>query len=33
MVTHDPRAAERAHRQQHLEKGSLVDTAAVAKGY
>ncbi len=35
MVTHDPRAAERAHRQQHLEKGSLVDTAtaAVTKGY
>jgi len=24
MVTHDPRAAERAHRQQHLEKGVLV---------
>jgi putative ABC transport system ATP-binding protein len=23
MVTHDPRAAERAHRQQHLEKGVL----------
>jgi putative ABC transport system ATP-binding protein len=28
MVTHDPRAAERAHRQQHLEKGVLVDQAA-----
>ena len=27
MVTHDPRAAERAHRQQHLEKGVLVDQA------
>ena len=31
MVTHDPRAAERAHRQQHLEKGVLVDTAAPLK--
>jgi putative ABC transport system ATP-binding protein len=28
MVTHDPRAAERAHRQQHLEKGVLVNEAA-----
>jgi putative ABC transport system ATP-binding protein len=28
MVTHDPRAAERAHRQQHLEKGVLVEQAA-----
>jgi putative ABC transport system ATP-binding protein len=25
MVTHDPRAAERAHVQRHLEKGVLVD--------
>jgi putative ABC transport system ATP-binding protein len=25
MVTHDPRAAERAHSQRHLEKGVLVD--------
>jgi putative ABC transport system ATP-binding protein len=23
MVTHDPRAAERAHVQRHLEKGEL----------
>jgi putative ABC transport system ATP-binding protein len=33
MVTHDPRAAERAHRQRHLEKGVLVDTAAPLKSY
>ena len=26
MVTHDPRAAERAHVQRHLEKGVLVDS-------
>ena len=25
MVTHDPRAAERAHTQHHLEKGVLKD--------
>jgi hypothetical protein len=25
MVTHDPRAAERAHTQHHLEKGVLRD--------
>jgi putative ABC transport system ATP-binding protein len=25
MVTHDPRAAERAHRQHHLEKGVLTN--------
>jgi putative ABC transport system ATP-binding protein len=25
MVTHDPRAAERAHIQHHLEKGVLKD--------
>jgi putative ABC transport system ATP-binding protein len=25
MVTHDPRAADRAHRQLHLDKGVLVD--------
>ncbi len=24
MVTHDPRAAERAHKTQHLEKGELI---------
>ena len=24
MVTHDPRAADRAHKQQHLEKGLLM---------
>jgi ABC-type lipoprotein export system ATPase subunit len=26
LVTHDPRAAERAERVLHLEKGQLVDT-------
>jgi putative ABC transport system ATP-binding protein len=25
MVTHDPRAAQRAHKQQHLEKGTLTN--------
>ena len=25
MVTHDPKAAERAHRMVHLDKGVLVD--------
>ena len=25
MVTHDPRAAQRAHKQQHLDKGSLTN--------
>ena len=25
MVTHDPRAASRAHVQKHLEKGVLVE--------
>jgi ABC-type lipoprotein export system ATPase subunit len=25
MVTHDPKAAEKAHRLVHLEKGLLVD--------
>ena len=30
MVTHDPRAAERAHTQRHLEKGVLVGAAAPA---
>jgi putative ABC transport system ATP-binding protein len=29
MVTHDPRAAERAHTQHHLEKGVLADRPAV----
>jgi putative ABC transport system ATP-binding protein len=28
MVTHDPRAAERASHVQHLEKGQLVGTVA-----
>ena len=28
MVTHDPRAAERARRVLHLEKGRLVEQAA-----
>jgi ABC-type lipoprotein export system ATPase subunit len=26
MVTHDPRAAERAHSRRHLDKGVLVKT-------
>ena len=26
MVTHDPRAARRAHRMLHLEKGTFVET-------
>jgi len=26
MVTHDPRAAERAHRVLHLDKGVLVES-------
>jgi putative ABC transport system ATP-binding protein len=30
MVTHDPRAAERATRTLHLEKGQLLETEAVA---
>jgi putative ABC transport system ATP-binding protein len=33
MVTHDPRAAERAHKQRHLEKGVLVDTKTPAAAY
>jgi putative ABC transport system ATP-binding protein len=33
MVTHDPRAAERAHSQRHLEKGVLVDASASAPSY
>jgi putative ABC transport system ATP-binding protein len=33
MVTHDPRAAERAHTQRHLEKGVLVDAASRATAY
>ena len=28
MVTHDPRAAERASRQLHLDKGRLIDAAS-----
>jgi putative ABC transport system ATP-binding protein len=28
MVTHDPRAAERAKRTLHLEKGVLLEEAA-----
>jgi ABC-type methionine transport system ATPase subunit len=32
MVTHDPRAAERAHRLLHLEKGGLVQDNGVACG-
>ncbi len=30
MVTHDPKAAEYASRQVHLDKGQLVDSAGVA---
>jgi putative ABC transport system ATP-binding protein len=33
MVTHDPRAAERAHKQRHLEKGVLVDTLSPLPAY
>jgi putative ABC transport system ATP-binding protein len=33
MVTHDPRAAERAHVQRHLEKGVLVDGPGAKVGY
>jgi putative ABC transport system ATP-binding protein len=33
MVTHDPRAAERAHKQRHLEKGVLVDATAPLPAY
>jgi len=33
MVTHDPKAAEYAHRTLHLDKGSLAETEeAVASG-
>ncbi|HYA52118.1 MAG TPA: ABC transporter ATP-binding protein, partial [Streptosporangiaceae bacterium] len=32
MVTHDPRAAERAHVVLHLEKGVLVDAVEAADG-
>jgi putative ABC transport system ATP-binding protein len=28
MVTHDPRAAGRATRQLHLDKGRLIDAAS-----
>jgi putative ABC transport system ATP-binding protein len=33
MVTHDPRAAERAHTQRHLEKGVLVESRAAVAAY
>jgi putative ABC transport system ATP-binding protein len=33
MVTHDPRAAERAHSQRHLEKGVLVEGKAALPAY
>jgi putative ABC transport system ATP-binding protein len=33
MVTHDPRAAERAHVQRHLEKGVLVDGPGARVGH
>jgi putative ABC transport system ATP-binding protein len=32
MVTHDPRAAQRAHRILHLEKGQLVEQHQGAGG-
>jgi putative ABC transport system ATP-binding protein len=32
MVTHDPRAAERAHAVLHLEKGALVEATGVGSG-
>jgi putative ABC transport system ATP-binding protein len=32
MVTHDPRAAERAHRLLHLEKGQLVEDTGSQRG-
>ncbi|MSU80263.1 MAG: ABC transporter ATP-binding protein [Gemmataceae bacterium] len=31
LVTHDPRAAERAQRVVHLEKGQLIESAALPK--
>jgi putative ABC transport system ATP-binding protein len=33
MVTHDPRAAERAHVQRHLEKGVLATNGGTSAGY
>jgi putative ABC transport system ATP-binding protein len=33
MVTHDPRAAERAHVQRHLEKGVLVEGQGALPAY
>jgi putative ABC transport system ATP-binding protein len=33
MVTHDPRAAERAHVQRHLEKGVLVEGSGARAAY
>jgi len=30
MVTHDPKAAEYARRQLHLDKGTLVDKGTLA---
>jgi putative ABC transport system ATP-binding protein len=33
MVTHDPRAAERAHTQRHLEKGVLVEGRQAVAAY
>ena len=33
MVTHDPRAADRAHKQHHLEKGVLADGSGKAGAY
>jgi len=32
LVTHDPRAAERAERLLHLEKGQLVEAAGALSG-
>jgi putative ABC transport system ATP-binding protein len=33
MVTHDPRAAERAHTQRHLEKGVLATNGGTPSGH
>jgi putative ABC transport system ATP-binding protein len=33
MVTHDPRAADRAHKQRHLEKGVLVEGTVKTGAY
>ena len=32
MVTHDPRAAEKAHKQMHLDKGVLKEDVHAERG-